>query len=121
MLAWKQGGHKTMCKMKRHKHLEGTSQAISKSDTVFFHHLSIRDTRHHLPLLRHLAHSTYPMLRSCELLIHIDYTAVLPVYSIVPLAEMEHHEARHLVHRLRGPLNNVYSVMFIPETTHLYC
>jgi hypothetical protein len=71
---------------------EGKSQAISKSDAAFFHHLSIRDARHHLPLLRRLARSTYPALRSCELLIRIDYTAVPPAYSVVPLAEAERHD-----------------------------
>ncbi|KAJ7861827.1 hypothetical protein B0H14DRAFT_2741409 [Mycena olivaceomarginata] len=91
-LAWKQGGHKTMCKMKQRERLEGKSQAISKSDAAFFHHLSIRDARHHLPFLRRLARSTYPALRSCELLIRIDYTAVPPAYSVVPLAEAERHD-----------------------------
>ncbi|KAJ7894937.1 hypothetical protein B0H14DRAFT_3426538 [Mycena olivaceomarginata] len=92
-LAWKQGGHKTMCKMKQHERL------------VFFRHLSIRDTWHHLLLLWRLACSTYPALRSCELLIHIDYTAVPPAYSVVPLAETERrkHRRAHPHPLLKGP------------------
>ncbi|KAJ7808120.1 hypothetical protein B0H14DRAFT_2609138 [Mycena olivaceomarginata] len=103
-LAWKQGGHKTMCKMKQRERL-GKPQAISKSDAVFFRHFSIRDTWHHLPLLRRLVCSTYPALRSCELLIRIDYTAVPPAYSVVPLAETERRKERRAHPRppLKGP------------------
>ncbi|KAJ7829367.1 hypothetical protein B0H14DRAFT_2594080 [Mycena olivaceomarginata] len=104
-LAWKQGGYKTMCKMKQSERFEGKSQAISKSDAVFFHHLPICDVQHHLLLLRHLGCSPYPALRSCKLLIHIDYTAVLPAYSVVPLAEMQRREERcaHPRPPLKGP------------------
>ncbi|KAJ6453089.1 hypothetical protein C8R45DRAFT_1039529 [Mycena sanguinolenta] len=91
-IAWKEGGHKAMCQMKRQERLEGKSQAITKSDAAFFHHLSTRDARHHLPLLRRLARSNYPTLRSCELLIRIDYTIVPPVYSVVPLTEADRHD-----------------------------
>ncbi|KAJ7852082.1 hypothetical protein B0H14DRAFT_2581117 [Mycena olivaceomarginata] len=92
-LTWKQGGHKTMCKMKQRERL------------VFFRHLSIRDMWHHLPLLRRLTCSTYPALRSCELLIRIDYTAVPPAYSVVPLAETERRKERRAHPRLplKGP------------------
>ncbi|KAJ7022650.1 hypothetical protein C8F04DRAFT_1137345 [Mycena alexandri] len=93
-IAWKEGGHKAMCKMKQRERLEGRSQAISKSDVAFFHHLSTRDARHHLPLLRRLARTRYPALRPCELVMRIDYTAVPPVYSVIPLAEADHHELR---------------------------
>ncbi|KAJ7895518.1 hypothetical protein B0H14DRAFT_3426124 [Mycena olivaceomarginata] len=104
-LAWKQGGYKTMCKMKQCERFEGKSQAISKSDAAFFHHLPICNVRHHLPLLRRLVCSTYLALRSCKLLIRVDYTAVLPAYSVVPLAEMQHREERHAHPRppLKGP------------------
>ncbi|KAJ7814884.1 hypothetical protein B0H14DRAFT_3476647 [Mycena olivaceomarginata] len=115
-LAWKQGGYKTMCKMKQSKHFEGKSQAISKSDTVFFHHLPICNVQHHLPLLWHLGCSPYPALRSCKLLIRVDYTAVLPAYSVVPLTEMQRREERcaHPCPPLKGPVDNVYSVVFLP-------
>ncbi|KAJ7803076.1 hypothetical protein B0H14DRAFT_2613726 [Mycena olivaceomarginata] len=104
-LAWKQGGCKTMCKMKQCERFEGKSQAISKSDAAFFHHLPICNVRHHLPLLRRLVCSTYLALRSCKLLIRVDYTAVLPAYSVVPLAEMQRREERHAHPRppLKGP------------------
>ncbi|KAK7022297.1 hypothetical protein R3P38DRAFT_2628704 [Favolaschia claudopus] len=88
-VAWKEGGHKQMCKMKQRERLEGKSQAITKSDSAFFHHLATRDARHHLPLLRRLGRSSYPALRWCDLLIRIDYTVVPPDYSVVPLAEAE--------------------------------
>ncbi|KAF8215211.1 hypothetical protein K438DRAFT_1561466 [Mycena galopus ATCC 62051] len=91
-MAWKEGGHKAMCKMKQRERLEGKSQAISKSDAAFFHHLATRDARHHLPLLRRLARSNYPNLRSCDLLIRIDYTVVPPAYSVVPLTEGGRHD-----------------------------
>ncbi|KAJ7842788.1 hypothetical protein B0H14DRAFT_2586054 [Mycena olivaceomarginata] len=72
---------------------------------VFFRHLSIRDTWHHLLLLRRLACLTYPVLHSCELLIRIDYTAVPPAYSVVPLAETERRKERRAHPRppLKGP------------------
>ncbi|KAJ7133445.1 hypothetical protein C8R44DRAFT_23723 [Mycena epipterygia] len=89
-LAWKEGGHKTMCKMKQRERLEGKAQAISKSDVAFFHHLATRDARHHLPLLRRLAHAEHPTLRTGELLIRIDYTVVPPTYSVIPLSEADH-------------------------------
>ncbi|KAJ7349604.1 hypothetical protein DFH08DRAFT_958581 [Mycena albidolilacea] len=98
-LAWKQGRHKTMCKMKQCER-----PAISKSDTVFFRHLSISDTWHHLPLLRRLACSMYPALRSCELLIRIDYTAVPPAYSVVPLAETERRKEQPSCSYPRSPM-----------------
>ncbi|KAF7364695.1 hypothetical protein MVEN_00339100 [Mycena venus] len=93
-IAWKQGGHKTMCKMKQRERLEGKSQAISKSDAAFFHNLATRDARHHLPLLRRLARAKYPTLRSGELLICIDYTVVPSAYSVVPLTEADRHNLR---------------------------
>ncbi|KAJ7256876.1 hypothetical protein B0H12DRAFT_1015743 [Mycena haematopus] len=93
-MAWKEGGHKAMCKLKQQERLEGKSQAISKSDAAFFHHLFTRDARHHLPFLRRLASSTYPALRPCELLIRMDYTVVPPAYSVVPLAEADQQDIR---------------------------
>ncbi|KAJ7347245.1 hypothetical protein DFH08DRAFT_1080310 [Mycena albidolilacea] len=121
-LAWKQGGYKTMCKVKQCERFEGKSQAISKSNAAFFHHLSIRDMRHHLPLLRRLVCSTYPARRSCKLLIRVDYTAVLPAYTVVPLAEMQRCEERRAHPRLplKRPVDNVYSVVFLPMWAVLY-
>ncbi|KAJ6494134.1 hypothetical protein DFH09DRAFT_1206826 [Mycena vulgaris] len=92
-IAWREGGHKDMCKLKQRERLEGKSQAISKSDVAFFHHLATRDARHHLPQLRRLARTEHPTLRPCELLMCIDYTVVPPVYSVLPLAEAEGHDA----------------------------
>ncbi|KAJ7120472.1 hypothetical protein C8R43DRAFT_1151718 [Mycena crocata] len=89
IIAWKEGGHKEMCKMKQRERLEGKSQAISKSDVAFFHHLATRDARHHLPELRRLARAQYPTLRPGELLIRIDYLAVPPKYSVVPIDQAD--------------------------------
>ncbi|KAJ7160279.1 hypothetical protein C8R46DRAFT_1001507 [Mycena filopes] len=86
-IAWKTGGHKAMCKMKQRERLEGKSQAISKADIAFLHVLTARDARHHLPLLRRLARTQYPALRSGELVIRIDYTVVPPAYTVIPLAD----------------------------------
>ncbi|KAJ7490685.1 hypothetical protein FB451DRAFT_1079464 [Mycena latifolia] len=92
-VAWKEGGHKDMCKLKQRERLEGKSQAISKSDSAFFHHLATRDARHHLPLLRRLARAEHPALRLCELIMRVDYTAVPPTYSVLPLADAGGHDA----------------------------
>ncbi|KAJ6487237.1 hypothetical protein C8R47DRAFT_1216429 [Mycena vitilis] len=93
-VAWKEGGHRDTCKMKQRERLEGKSQAISKSDIAFFHHLAARDARHHLPLLRRLARAEHPTLTSRDLLIRIDYTVVPPKYSAVPLNGAEDHDLR---------------------------
>ncbi|KAJ7094703.1 hypothetical protein B0H15DRAFT_830575 [Mycena belliarum] len=91
-VAWREGGHKNMCKMKQRERLEGKSQAIPKSDVDFFHHLATRDTRHHLPLLRRLARTEHPALRPGELIMRVDYTVVPPAYTVLPLADVQAHD-----------------------------
>ncbi|KAJ6614791.1 hypothetical protein B0H10DRAFT_2043399 [Mycena sp. CBHHK59/15] len=91
-IAWKEGGHKAMCKMKQRERLEGKSESISKSDVAFFRHLAARDAQHHLPHLRRLARTQHPALRPCELVIRIDYTAVPPAYAVFPLADFERQQ-----------------------------
>ncbi|KAJ7769082.1 hypothetical protein DFH07DRAFT_806830 [Mycena maculata] len=86
-IAWKEGGHRSMCKMKQQERREGKAEAISKADVSFLHSLSTRDARHYLPSLRRFARTKHPTLRPGELLIHIDYTVVPPTYTVVPLSE----------------------------------
>lgn len=68
---------------------EGKYQSISKADAAFFHHLFTRDARNHLPRLRRLASEKYPEKTKTALIICIDYTALPPKYSVVPLEDYE--------------------------------
>ncbi|KAJ7456763.1 hypothetical protein B0H11DRAFT_2160931 [Mycena galericulata] len=85
-IAWKEGGHRSMCKLKQQERLEGKAQAISKSDMAFFRHLSAYDAWHHVPDLRRRARVEHPTLHPTELVIRIDYTVVPPTYALIPLA-----------------------------------
>ncbi|RDB14658.1 hypothetical protein Hypma_016492 [Hypsizygus marmoreus] len=89
VIAWKEGRHKAMCKMKQRERLEGKLQSISRSDSIFFHHLFTRDARNHLPRLRRLALKDYPGTTKTALVICIDYTVIPPKYSLIPLAKYE--------------------------------
>ncbi|KIM77726.1 hypothetical protein PILCRDRAFT_11814 [Piloderma croceum F 1598] len=80
--AWKEGDHKTMCKLKQRERLEGKKNTISKADKAFFHHLSIRDARRHLPHLRSLAAHEYPDALVQGLVIGIDYRVMPEKYSV---------------------------------------
>ncbi|KDR83114.1 hypothetical protein GALMADRAFT_263522 [Galerina marginata CBS 339.88] len=88
-VAWKEGGHKIVCKLKQQELLEGKYQSISKGDSEYFHHLSTYDARHNRPYLRSFAASKYPELASnpAALVISIDYLKVPPKFSMHPLAE----------------------------------
>lgn len=96
-----------MCKLKQREHLgtywfspsylqpnvviEGKSQSISKHDIAFFHHLSTRDARHHIPLLRRLATRDFPGVSPAKLIICIDYTSEPAKYSLIPLENQDQH------------------------------
>ncbi|KAF8887152.1 hypothetical protein BD779DRAFT_1528356 [Infundibulicybe gibba] len=84
--AWKEGGHKSMCKMKQRERL-GKTAVNSKSDASFFHHLATRDARRHLPHLRRLAKQDWPGTTDTGLVVCIDYTIAPEKYSLLPLAE----------------------------------
>ncbi|KAF7799425.1 hypothetical protein EIP86_010660 [Pleurotus ostreatoroseus] len=73
-VAWKEGGHRNMCKMKQMERLEGRPESISKRDAAFFHSLSIRDARRNLPRLRFLGKEKFPDTPFHDLVICIDYT-----------------------------------------------
>ncbi|KAF9042001.1 hypothetical protein BDZ89DRAFT_1090120 [Hymenopellis radicata] len=88
-LAWKEGGHKSMCKMKQQERREGKLQSITKSDSAFFHDLATRDAFHHRPLLQRLAQKEHPNVKHSEFIICIDYTVLPPKYSLSLLADYE--------------------------------
>ncbi|KAK0469609.1 uncharacterized protein EV420DRAFT_1495591 [Desarmillaria tabescens] len=88
-VAWKEGGHKDMCKMKQQERKEGKLQSITKSDAAFFHDLATRDARHHLPYLHRLARSEYPKIKDSGFIIYIDYTILPAKFSLKPLADYE--------------------------------
>ncbi|EEB91557.1 hypothetical protein MPER_10063, partial [Moniliophthora perniciosa FA553] len=77
-IAWKEGGHKVMCKLKQQERREGKHQAISRSDAAFFHDLAIRDARHHLPHLQRMAKNEYPNVKLHDLSLLSDYEKLLP-------------------------------------------
>ncbi|KJA14498.1 hypothetical protein HYPSUDRAFT_150369 [Hypholoma sublateritium FD-334 SS-4] len=90
-VAWKEGGHKLVCKLKQQELLEGKFQSVSKTDATFFHHLATSDARRYLPTLRRLAESTYPLLADSptSLVTTIDYMVYPPRLGLYPLAEHE--------------------------------
>jgi hypothetical protein len=127
--AWKEGDHKTMCKLKQKEHLgaplrlssipsvlmlpaEGKDDHASKSDVRFFHHLSIRDARRHLPLLLRLIGKEHPSLALQDVVICIDYTRTPAAFTVKPLdgytggraAHRPETEARNaaLIEKVRG-------------------
>lgn len=71
--------------------LEGKYEVISKSDANYFHHLSTRDARHNMPLLRRMAKASYPDLSPTALVICIDYLDYPTKFSVHPLSEYEKH------------------------------
>jgi len=85
--AWKEGDHKKMCKLKQQERVEGKLDPVSKQDTAFFHHLSSRDARRHLPQLRSLAARDFENLQLSDLIICIDYTQVPETYSLKQLTD----------------------------------
>ncbi|ESK96974.1 hypothetical protein Moror_6552 [Moniliophthora roreri MCA 2997] len=89
IIAWKEGGHKVMCKLKQQERREGKHQAISKGDAAFFHDLAIRDARHHLPHLQRMARTEYPNVKLHELIVNIDYCKIPPQYSLSLLSDYE--------------------------------
>lgn len=61
---------------------EGRPESISKRDAAFFHHLSIRDARRHLPRLRSLGKEKFPGTPFHGLVVCIDYTECPAVFSV---------------------------------------
>lgn len=109
--AWKEGDHKTVCKLKQQERQEGKLEPLSKRDRQFLHYLSMHDARQHLPHLREEAKSKFPSVPLSSLIISIDYTGVpstftvqsLENYSSPPTSGSQNAEARHdsLVERVQ--------------------
>ncbi|KAH9887647.1 hypothetical protein C8Q73DRAFT_207746 [Cubamyces lactineus] len=83
--AWKEGDHKTMCKLKQRERLEGRAAPISKRDYQFLHYFSMFDARIHLKELLKVAKRDFPNTRPEELVISIDHTQLPPKYSLKDL------------------------------------
>ncbi|PSS34075.1 hypothetical protein PHLCEN_2v1869 [Hermanssonia centrifuga] len=66
---------------------EGKSDDILKKDVQFFHDLSLRDARKHLPRLRALAKKHYPEVPYWSLIVCIDYNMLPPIFSVKHLDE----------------------------------
>ncbi|KAJ7839699.1 hypothetical protein B0H14DRAFT_3458552 [Mycena olivaceomarginata] len=106
-LAWKQGGHKTMCKMKQRERLVFSS-AISLSATCgTTSRFSGASRARCSPRCAPASSLTTPLFRPRTL------SSPSPRWSA---AKSNVHT---LVRRLRGPVDNMDSVVFIPETAHL--
>ncbi|OSX68033.1 hypothetical protein POSPLADRAFT_1043193 [Postia placenta MAD-698-R-SB12] len=84
-IAWKEGDHKNMCKMKQRERMEGKSNPIPKRDIALFHQLSMHHARTHLPRLRRRAVAEFSTVPRHRLVICIDYTVQPAVYSLRPL------------------------------------
>jgi len=58
---------------------------IAKKDGQFFHDLTIRDARKHLPTLRDIAKKEHPTLAPTDLVIRVDYVQLPPVFRLAAL------------------------------------
>ncbi|KZP20988.1 hypothetical protein FIBSPDRAFT_741512 [Athelia psychrophila] len=104
-IAWKEGDHKTMCKLKKQERIENKT-SISKTDAFFINKLSFRDTLRNLDHIKTKAASTYPGMPLYALIVKIDYTCYPEIYAVSPLAGYQRgvtQEPRHaaLLDRVR--------------------
>ncbi|TFK80133.1 hypothetical protein K466DRAFT_667821, partial [Polyporus arcularius HHB13444] len=83
--AWKEGDHKTMCKLKQRARLEGHADNISKRDYQFLHYLAMFDSRMHIGELRRAAARDFPNSPLTELVVLIDQSVVPPKYGVKEL------------------------------------
>ncbi|KAH8079436.1 hypothetical protein BXZ70DRAFT_996345 [Cristinia sonorae] len=101
--AWKEGDHKTMCKLKERERMEGKSEAISRKDAAFFHVLFMRDARKLRYDCRKIMERDYPSASIHDFVIYMDYTVVpmkhsvklLKGFDIGPTAGTDNAEARN--------------------------
>ncbi|OSD01899.1 hypothetical protein PYCCODRAFT_1468190 [Trametes coccinea BRFM310] len=84
-VAWKEGDHKTMCKLKQRERAEGRSAPVSKRDYQFAHYFSMFDARMHIAELRRAARRDFPHTPLHELVISIDHTTLPPTYGVKDL------------------------------------
>ncbi|KAF4599144.1 hypothetical protein EYR40_006234 [Pleurotus pulmonarius] len=90
-IAWKEGGHKTTCKLKVQERL-GKNQSVSKNDIAFFHSATIRDISYNVPFYKELAEKEYPDTPMTKLVACIDYDGPEPRYFLQPLAGFENNQ-----------------------------
>ncbi|TFK62571.1 hypothetical protein BDN72DRAFT_931992 [Pluteus cervinus] len=82
MAAWKSGEHKELCQLMAKQLKDGTPQPVSKSDTLFFHHLALRDAKRNRPELKKIASKEFPGVLLEDLVVQIDYTGYPPKFSL---------------------------------------
>ncbi|KDQ62799.1 hypothetical protein JAAARDRAFT_54674 [Jaapia argillacea MUCL 33604] len=84
-IAWKQGDHKSMCKLKQQERIEHKAESITKQDIRFLHHLTLQDGARNLPHLRALAAREFPGIPYHSLVISINYNFLPPTFSLKPI------------------------------------
>ncbi|KAI0368385.1 hypothetical protein BV20DRAFT_459675 [Pilatotrama ljubarskyi] len=83
--AWKEGDHKTMCKLKQRERMEGKAASVSKRDYQFLHYFSMFDARVHLHKLRQVAKRDFPDKPLNQLVISINHAVLPPTYKVKDL------------------------------------
>ncbi|EJD43851.1 hypothetical protein AURDEDRAFT_114606 [Auricularia subglabra TFB-10046 SS5] len=86
--AWKQGDHKSVCKLKQQDKIDGKLNPISKGDADFLHALATREAKHHAPELRAMA-KAHPVQNRGTFIVCIDFTVWPEKYSVKPLADFD--------------------------------
>ncbi|OJT07647.1 hypothetical protein TRAPUB_1472, partial [Trametes pubescens] len=80
--AWKEGDHKTMCKLKQRECMEGQAAPVTKRDYQFMHYFSMFDAHAHLTELRAIAHRDFPNVPLHFFTISINHTKRPPKYAL---------------------------------------
>ncbi|KZP20990.1 hypothetical protein FIBSPDRAFT_954168 [Athelia psychrophila] len=83
-MAWKEGDHKTVCKLKQRERIDHRS--ISNTDALFIYKLSFCDAVQNLAHIKTKAACTYPGMPLYELVVNIDYMCHPERYAVSPLA-----------------------------------
>ncbi|KDQ55392.1 hypothetical protein JAAARDRAFT_195775 [Jaapia argillacea MUCL 33604] len=86
VLAWKEGDHRTVCKLKQREQTDGKLTKIESTDKKFLHHLSLTHAQHSLAHLLSLASTQFASLPLTSLAICIDYTSLPPKFSLKALS-----------------------------------
>ncbi|TCD64726.1 hypothetical protein EIP91_003682 [Steccherinum ochraceum] len=84
-IAWKEGDHKIMCKLKARERLEGKAEAVSRKDAGWFHVLFMRDARRYRYEFRSKIKAEYPSSPLYDFVLCMDYTVFPMKPSIRPL------------------------------------
>jgi len=88
-VAWKEGDHKSICKMKQRERTEGKASRILKRDLAFFHNISMYDARKNIVKLSRQAEQEHPGKIRTHLVVCIDYCAFPVTYGLTPI---EHYD-----------------------------